>query len=149
MGTDLVALSHTYYELDAEAAADMCCSDGCGTNGWYWWSTKEAYCPMACGHCYYGNEAAETAKDEKTDLVALSRTYYELDAEAAADMCCSDGCGTNGWYWWSTKEAYCPMACGYCYYGSAIEAAEKASDEKTDLVAEVGEEPSETKSDLS
>merc|ERR1712185_819902 len=111
-------LSHTYYELDAEAAADMCCSDGCGTNGWYWWSTKEAYCPMACGYCYYGSaiEAAEKAKDEKTDLLAevneepseaksdLSRTYYELAAEAAADVCCSDGCGTNGWYWWSTKE---------------------------------------------
>merc|ERR1711998_458551 len=113
---------------------------------------KEAYCPMACGYCYNGNEAAEKAKHEKTDLVAevnepleatndFSHTFYELDAEAAADMCCSDGCGTNGWYWWSTKEAYCPMACGYCYYGNW--AAEK--DEKTDLAAEVKEEPSEAK----
>jgi len=35
--------------------------------------------------------------------------------EVAANMCCADGCGTDGWYNWSTKAKYCPMACGYCY----------------------------------
>merc|ERR1711870_221252 len=42
------------------------------------------------------------------------------------NMCCSDGCGTNGWIGWNTKEDYCPVACPYCY-GHTIDPSAEAS----------------------
>merc|ERR1711920_371896 len=60
------------------------------------WNTKEAYCPVACPYCY----------------------GYPVDTGAqpsSGNMCCTDGCGTNGWIGWTVKASYCPYACPYCF----------------------------------
>merc|ERR1712157_223791 len=75
---------------------NMCCLDGCGTNGWIGWNTKEAYCPIACPYCY-------------------GYTVNTSAEPSSGNMCCTDGCGTNGWMGWTTKAAYCPYACPYCF----------------------------------
>merc|ERR1711918_335292 len=55
-----------------------------------------------------------------SDGVLPSPKAKVMEKSEGMDMCCSDGCGTNGWFLWSTKEQYCPVACGYCYQGSIL-----------------------------
>jgi len=86
-----------------------------------------------------------------------------VELEVSANMCCEDGCGTDGWYDWSTKAKYCPMACGYCfnkaelmapaklqmapwckYIGAAVQPSipECSGDAKTTLTTTLGTDPS-------
>merc|ERR1712113_987168 len=90
---------------------DMCCSNGCGTNGWIGWKSKEAYCPVACAYCY-------------------GHTVDPSAGVSSGNMCCTDGCGTNGWIGWTVKAAYCPYACAYCFRNPMLTSASTGSEQK-------------------
>merc|ERR1719461_1765161 len=95
---------------------------------------------MACGYCYDGTPELEApvlevpiwcqfvgAAAKFISECGGAATPEAEGAEVAYNMCCSDGCGTDGWEGWSTKAAYCPTVCGYCYDGTPEQLAVTAT----------------------